>query len=117
MIVAVKPGNRDLYSAADQKSQPPGDWKRPCHECRRQEHLALRCQHAAGPECGILIDHRPEYVLDPIIHGSVKNGRPAEDIRSAGGKVGADRGLNVPSTEPLSDTERGRQDGMPDAIW
>ena len=78
MIVLVKLRNCDLHPAAHEKLQPPDNRKRTYDEARRQKYLFSSVQRTAGPKCSVLLEHRPQFVFDPIVNSGVENDRSAE---------------------------------------
>src|SRR6267378_2916199 len=97
--------------------EPLRQWKTAQHQSRRQENFLLSVERPARPKRRILLEHRPDFALDPVINSGIENNHPAQDIRASGWKIRANRGLNVPRPEALRGCEGGSQDGVAQPVW
>src|SRR5260370_9544660 len=116
MIVLVKPRHGDLQPTADGQMQPLRQWKAAQYESWRQEDLFFPVQCPGRPKRGILLNHRPDFSLDPVIGGGIEDNRTTQDTRAAGWKVCANRALNVHRPQAFRCCESGGQDGVPKAV-
>ena len=96
MVVPVELGRGDLHTAANRETESLRQWKAAQHESRRQENFPLAVQRAARPKRGILLDHRPDFSLHPVINGGIEKDHAAQEIRARGWKIRANCALNVP---------------------
>src|ERR1700680_3438794 len=117
MVVLVELRRGDLHTTANAEMNPLGQWKAAQHDSRREKNLPLSVQSPARPKRGILLDHRPDFSLDPVINGGIENDRPAQEIRARGWKIRANCALDVPRPHALRDCESGGQDGVVEAVW
>src|SRR3979411_3515963 len=92
------------------------EWKRPDDKSGRQEYLLLSVQRAARPKRRVLLEHRPDFPSNPIIHRSVEDDHPAESVCAASREIRTDRALNVPRSEPLGSSERRRKDRVAETV-
>ena len=112
----MKLRHRDLHASAKAQAKSPREWKTAEDESGRQENLLFSIQHAARPKHGVLLKHRPDLPLDPVIDRGIENDGSAEEVGAAGGKVCANRGLNIPGPDALGGCKSGRNNRMTDAI-
>jgi hypothetical protein len=71
-------------------------WKAAHHEAWCQEDLFLSVQGPTEPKDRILLEHRPDFSLDPVVNGGIENDRAAQEICAASGEIRPNCALNVP---------------------
>ena len=116
MVELVELRYGDLQAAACGKAEPLCELKTTQDESWCQEDFLLSVQGAARPKRRILLEHRPDYSFDPIIHGSIKDDHPARQARARRGKVRTNRALNIPRTNTFRGREGGRHDAVTEAV-
>src|ERR1700676_649760 len=93
--------HRDLHAASHAEVKSLREWKAAQDQSRRQKDLLFSVQGAARPERGILLEHGPDFSLDPVIDCCVEDDRPAEQICPGHGKSRSNRALDIPRTDAL----------------
>src|SRR5258708_8939704 len=92
------------------------EWKAAHHEYGCQENFFFSVQCAARPKNRILLNHGPDFSLDPIVDRGIEDNRAAQEIRASGWKICANRALDVPRSDALRGCESGGQDGVAEAV-
>src|SRR6266404_2403737 len=117
VVVLVELRHGNLHTRADGEAKSLRDWKTAEDNPRCQEDLFLSVQDAARPKLGVLLDHRPDPPFYFAVDSRIENDGPAEDVRAGGGKVCANRGLNIELPDTLGGCESWRKNCVTDAVW
>src|SRR6266850_1861491 len=116
MVVLVERSYGDLQAAACGEAEPLRERKTTQDKSGGQENFLLSIQNPALPKRRILLEHRPDYSFDPIIHRRIKEDRPAQQVRARCGKIRTNRALNIPMTNTFRGCESGGQGGVTEAV-
>jgi len=116
VVVLMKLRHRDLHAGAKAQAKSLREWKSTEDKPGRQKYLLFSTQVTARPKHGVLLKHRPDPPLDPVVDRSIENDGATEQIGAAGGKVSADGSLNIPGPHALGGCESGGKDRVTDAV-